>query len=120
MIRIRSILTAKRHAIAAVGVIVALGAAVALAHGAPGQDHMGGMSAMDDLGVDQSAVVSMCLAVLEVGAVGAVLMTGRLLLRHLAAAVPRTRGTTNVLAPERRSVAPRARAGPELLQVYRL
>lgn len=104
-----------------IGVIVALGLAVALAHGAPGQDHMAGMGGMDDSRVSQSAVVSACLAVLEVGSTGAVLLGGWFLFRRQRATDPSELQPSLVsLAAERTPSLPRARAGPALLQVYRL
>ncbi len=121
MIRIRSALTAQQHALAMVGVIIALGIAVAVAHGAAGQDHMGGLGGMEDSHVGQSAVVSMCLAVLEAGAAGAVLLGGSLLVRRRPADTPRDLGAPFLsTATERKLPVPRARAGPSLLQVYRL
>lgn len=103
-----------------IGAVVALGLAVALTHGVPGQDHMGEMAGMDDSRVSQSAVVSMCLAVLEVGSAGAVLL-GWLLFRRQRAIGPSKLGTRVVsLATERTPSMPGARAGPALLQVYRL
>lgn len=79
MIRIRSALTARRHTLAAASVIVALGLAVVFAHGSPASDHMGGM---DDSHAVQSAIVTMCLAVIELGTAGAGLLALWLLVRR--------------------------------------
>lgn len=82
---------------------------------------MVGMAGMDDSRVSQSAIVSACLAVLEVGSAGAVLLGGWLLFRRQRRIESNEVGTGVVsLAAERRPSLPGARAGPALLQVYRL
>ena len=100
-----------------IGAIVALGLAVAMAHGALGQDHMAGM---DGSRVSQSAVVSACLAVLEVGSAGAVLLGGWLSFKRQRATDPsELRIRLAPMAAGRTASLPAARAGPALLQVYR-
>ncbi len=82
---------------------------------------MGGMAGMDDYQAGQSAVVTMCMAIVEVGSVGAVLLGGWLLLRRRLADSQRDLGAPFRWSSTRpRLSVPRARAGSSLLQVYRL
>lgn len=121
MIPIRTTLSTRRHALVVSAAIVALIAAVVLAHGAPTQEHMGGMAGMDDSHSEQSAVVTMCLAIVEVGGIGAVLLGGWLLVRRRVADSRRDLGAPLLsTSTQPRPYVPRARAGPSLLQVYRL
>jgi hypothetical protein len=119
VIRIRSALTAQRHALAAIGAIVVLGLAVAVAHGTPGDGHLGGLGA-DDSHAGHSAVISMCLAVIEVGTAGAGLLVLTLLSRRYITRQPDRPSLRLRIFAAKDVPAPRARAGPSLLQVYRL
>ena len=114
-------MTAQRHALAVVAVIVALGIAVVLTHGGPVQEHMVGAAGAEHSNGGPAALVSVCVAVLEVGTAGAALLGGWLLLAR--GAVSRARGRPARLvstATGRRTPLSRARAGPCVLQVYRL
>jgi hypothetical protein len=118
VIRIRSALTAQRHALAAIGAIVVLGLAVAVAHGTPGDGHLSGLGA-DDSHAGYSAAISMCLAVVGVATAGAGLLAPALLSRRYV-----TRRADRPLRlrpfPAKDVPTPSTRAGPSLLQVYRL
>jgi hypothetical protein len=109
LIALNSTLRRQRRRLAMVVVMLGLAGAIVTAHSAMGQDHMGGMG---------DAVV-MCLAVAEtaVVAVGVALAMGLWLrrARWLAARI-RDGGPRFIPAPA--SVP--ARAGPALLQVFRL
>ena len=93
---------------------------MALAHGGLGMDHMGSMSGMDDSQAGHSAVVSMCLAIVEaVGGSAALLVLGLVSGRGWPRAHERPRFATHsrLLQPP----SARARAAPAaMLQVYRL
>jgi hypothetical protein len=121
VIRIRTILSGQRHALAILGTIIALALAVTLAHGLPGQNHMGGMDESDGSHDVPSAVISVCLAVVEVGVAGAALLGWRLLVRrrgNLPRRIDAWPG--DLFALDRRLIVPKARAGPAKLQVFRL
>ena len=122
MIRIRSILTTRRHALAAVAAIIALGLAVAFAHGTPANDHMGATGGMDDARAVQSAIAAMCLAVVELGTAGAagLLALWLLVRRPFTGLAGRWFDLFRVIGPMQCRPPPAARAGPSLLQVYRL
>lgn len=121
MIRIRSVLSAQRHTLAAASVIVALAFAVVFAHGTPASDHMGGMDGMDNSHAAQSAIVTMCLAVIEVGTAGVGLLAAWLLVRRRFTGPTDSRpDLPRLVASNQGRPPPRARAGPSLLQVYRL
>lgn len=121
MIRIRTILTGRRHALAVLGAIATLGIAVAMAHGLPGQDHMGGMDGSSGSHEVPSAVITVCLAVVEVGVAGGALLGWRLLLRRRPDFPRRIEaGLVGTISVDRHLDAARARAGPARLQVFRL
>lgn len=120
MIRIRTILSGQRHALAILGAIIALALAVTLAHGLPGQDHMGGMDGSSGSQDMPSAVISICLAVLEVGVVGAALLGWRLLRLRQEFPGRIESGHFGSITLDRRANVPSARAGPARLQVFRL
>ena len=121
VIRIRSALSAQRHTLAAASVIVALAFAVVFAHGTPASDHMGGMGGMDDSHTVQSAIVTMCLAVIEVGTAGVgILALWILARRRFTSRARNPRALPLLVASPQGRPPPRARAGPSLLQVYRL
>jgi hypothetical protein len=120
VIRIRKTLTCRKHALAVFGAIVTLGLAVAMAHGLPGQDHMGGMDGSSGSQDMPSAVISICLAVLEVGVVGAALLGWRLLRRRQEFPGRIESGHFGSITLDRRANVPSARAGPARLQVFRL
>jgi hypothetical protein len=118
VIRIRSVLTARRHPLAVASVIAALGLATVVAHATPASDHMGGA---DDSHSVQSAVVTMCLAVVDLGTAGAGLLAFRVLRRRRFIAGTCNWSDLSPLATPRQSrPPPKARAGPSVLQVYRL
>ena len=120
MIRIRTFLGAGQHALAVLGAIVALGLAVTLAHGALGMDHMAPMSGMDDSQAGHSALTTMCLAIVELGGLGATLWVLGLLSRRPR---PRFRERPGFVSHSRLLQPPagRARAAPAaMLQVFRL
>ena len=114
LIAIDRMITRRRRTLTVLSAAFALGAAVVLAHGFIGGDHMGGMGGM-------SSSASICLAVAETAAVAlalaAVVQARRTadprvsLLPWVMPAVPQT---------PLRSLAVPARAGPPTLQVFRL
>ena len=108
-IALNSALRRQRRRYTMLAVMLGLAGAVVVAHSALGHDHMG----------DTGDAIAMCLAVAEtaVVAVGAALALGTLMRRPLwVLAAP--------LAPELpflpSPVDTRSRAGPPLLQVFRL
>lgn len=108
-IALNSALRRQRRRLVMLGVMLGLAGAVVVAHSAVGHDHMG----------DMGGAIVMCLAVAEtaVVAVGAAVALSALMRRPrwLLPALP---------APELPSlpslVGTRSRAGPPLLQVFRL
>ncbi len=113
MIRVRAILTNRRCGLLVASAVVLLSVALAWAHGAPGDDHMGGGHDGD------GAMVSMCLAVIQaVGSVAVVALLGAMVLarrRRVALLLVGAGATGRVVGPQ---VRYRARAGPEVLQVF--
>ena len=113
LIEINRLIVRRRRTLTVLTATLALGGAVVLAHGFIGT-HMGGMSGMD-------SPAAICLAVAETAAVwlalAAVVRARRLgdpLTTLLPWAMP------SLPAPAVHSVAMPARAGPPLLQVFRL
>lgn len=117
MIRIRSALTARRPALATLGVVVALGLVVTVAHSSPGGGHMDGMA---DAQRDHSGLATVCLAIVEAGGAGVALLALWGAVRRRLVEGPRPdRFVTGSRLPDA-PLAPLARAGPAVLQVYRL
>lgn len=117
VIRIRSALTARRPTLAALGVVVALGLVITVAHGSPGGGHMDGMA--DDQG-GHSDVATMCLAIVEAGGAGVALLALWSAVRRRPVEGPRPSVFLTSSRLPHAPPAPLARAGPAVLQVYRL
>jgi hypothetical protein len=104
---LNSVLRRQRRRIAVIAAMLSLAGAVVTAHSVMGVDHMGDATAM-------------CLAVVETAviAVGGALIVGVALARrpHWLALIPAAPQQPAASAPARI----RARAGPPVLQVFRL
>jgi hypothetical protein len=116
MIRIRTAIVQHRHRLAVVAATCMLALALVWTHGAMGNDHMG------DAQAGASTVASICLATLELGSALTLLGGAALLLwRARAGGLQpdrRRQFSASVVKPTRVRTQPRA--GPALLQVFRL
>lgn len=82
---------------------------------------MGAMGGMDDAHAVQSAIAGMCLAVIGLGTAGAGLFALWLLVRRpFIGLTGRRSHVFHIVTPMQCRPPPTARAGPSLLQVYRL
>ena len=120
MARVRTLLDSRRNTVAGLAFAATLAIAMVLAHGSLAGGHMDAMGSHGDEESQMEAVAEMCLAVLQVGGgmlavLGVVLIGRRRSTRRLPTLAYRHGG---VLARNPRS--PLARAGPSVLQVYRL
>lgn len=116
MIRIRTAIFQHRHRLTVIAATAALALTLVWTHGAMGGDHMG------DAQAGASTVASICLATLELGGAlallgGAVLLLGR----GRAGGLHREcRGKSSAYVIKPTLVRIQPRAGPALLQVFRL
>ena len=120
MIRLRAHLESRRNTVVGGAFVATLTIAVVLAHGSLGGAHMDATSSHGGEESQMEAVADMCLAVLQVGggmlAVLGVALIGRRRTTHRLPALVR-----RCVAIDFRNLAPPpARAGPSVLQVYRL
>jgi hypothetical protein len=116
MIRIRTSILRHRRRLAVIVATAALALALVWTHGAMGSDHMG------DAQSGASTVASICLATLELGGAlallgGAVLLLGR---RRAGGLHRDGRGEFSAYVIKPTRVRSQPRAGPALLQVFRL
>lgn len=122
MIGIRTSLAARRHALATVAAVLALGLTVAVTHGVPASEHMGGMGGggMEPAMPADAVAMSVCLAVLGAALTSAGVLSLTLLARRLRRYWRPAFVAPLRFCPSPDPPPPRDRAGPSLLQVYRL
>ena len=116
MIRIRATIVQHRRRLAVIAATLTLALALVWTHGAMGSEHMGG----DHAGAP--SIASICLATLELGGALTLLGGALLMLGRARAVGPRTdrrrQFQAYVTGPARVRAQPRA--GPAVLQVFRL
>jgi hypothetical protein len=115
MIRIRATLKQSRRSLLGLAALGLTCLALIVAHGGPGLDHMAGSDDADQM---TAVAVSLCLAVIQGGALLVAALGGTAHLRRRATRIVGNDGAAARSIPRPNPPVPAARAGPAVLQVF--